>query len=497
MESCGDVDDFQKWPVMGETSFWPGARRGFFASHKRPLSNSPSLRSRGLPTNGICDPTAHCAECGRSQDLPSGTPPGPEHSMNMMPAEPPSLPLSPLVVSNSSVDLADQVHDAPNTRSAQMTPSSILFENKSKTVVLLDLVRSIEEAQVLSRDLAADVAPPPPLKRLLSAPPPATPFVTPEPKNPPAFSASFSAQVAELMTMAAVEAALAETRAAHTGPWCLPRICRPVVTPPPAEDGVLPARTIIPEASHHLNGTIDSQRDAFLAQAPAQFDVIVLDPPWPNRSAKRKRGNYHPVRDFDTIRDLLAQIPIASRLAPDGLVAVWITNSSHPADLLTSPKGGIFSQWDVELVGEWTWLKVTAHGEPIVSLDATYRRPWERLLIARKRGGLARGALEPKVIIAAPEVHSRKLSLRRLFDEMLPPGYQGLEIFARNLTAGWWSWGNEVLLFQNVQFWTDDTSTSSETVCGCGCGDCASSIAASTEPPLHDPDMCGPELASS
>lgn len=346
-----------------------------------------------------------------------------------------------------------------------MTPSSILFENKSKTVVVLDLVRSIEEAQVvLSRDLAAD-APPPPLKRLLSAPPPATPFVTPEPKNPPASCASFSAQVAELMTLAAVEAALSETRAAHTGPWCLPRICQPVITPPPAEDGHLPPCTIIPEASHHLNGTIDSQRDAFLAHAPAQFDVIVLDPPWPNRSAKRKRGNYHPVRDFDTIRDLLAQIPIASRLSADGLVAVWITNSSHPADLLTSPKGGIFSQWDVELVGEWTWLKVTAHGEPIVSLDATYRRPWERLLIARKRGGLARGALEPKVIIAVPEVHSRKPSLRRLFDEILPAGYQGLEIFARNLTAGWWSWGNEVLLFQHAQYWTDDTSVSSETVC--------------------------------
>jgi N6-adenosine-specific RNA methylase IME4 len=359
-----------------------------------------------------------------------------------------------------------------------MTPSPILFENKSKTVVLLDLVRSIEEAQVLPRDLATD-DPPPPLKRLISAPPPATPFVTPEPKNPPAPSASVSAQVAELMTLAAVEAALAETRAVYTGPWCLPRICQPVIALPPAEDGDLLPCMIIPEASHHLNGTIDSQRDAFLVQAPAQFDVIVLDPPWPNRSAKRKRGNYHPVRDFDTIRDLLAHIPIASRLSPGGLVAVWITNSSLPADLLTSPKGGIFSQWDVELVGEWTWLKVTAHGEPIVSLGATYRRPWERLLIARRRGGLARGALEPKVIIAVPEVHSRKPSLRRLFNEILPAGYQALEIFARNLTAGWWSWGNEVLLFQHTQYWTDDTSASSETVFGCGCGDCAPATAAS------------------
>ncbi|KAK0751125.1 MT-A70-domain-containing protein [Schizothecium vesticola] len=338
-----------------------------------------------------------------------------------------------------------------------MNPSPILFENKSKTIVLLDLVRTIEEAQVLSRDLATD-APPPPLKRLISAPPPATPFVTPEPKNPPAPSTSFSAQVAELMTLAVVGAALAEIRVVYTGPWCLPRICQPLITPPTEEDGYLSPGMIIPEASNHLNGTIDSQRDAFLTQAPAQFDVIVLDPPWPNRSAKRKRGNYHPVRDFDTIKDLLAQIPIASRLSPDGLVAVWITNSSHPADLLTSPKGGIFSQWDVELVGEWTWLKVTAHGEPIVSLDATYRRPWERLLIARKRGGLARGALEPKVIIAVPEVHSRKPSLRRLFDEILPAGYQALEIFARNLTAGWWSWGNEVLLFQHAQYWTDNTS---------------------------------------
>ncbi|KAK1831352.1 MT-A70-domain-containing protein [Podospora conica] len=379
-----------------------------------------------------------------------------------------------------------------------MTPSLILFENKSKTVVVLDLVRSIEEAQVLGRDLAAD-APQPPLKRLISAPPPATPFLTPEPKNPPAPSTSFSAQLAELMTLAAVEAALAETRTVYTGPWHLPRICQPIPPPPPADDQDPSQHIIIPEGCHYLNGTIDSQRDPFLAQAPSQFDLVVLDPPWPNRSAKRKRGNYHPVRDFDTIRDLLSQIPIASRLSPDGLVAVWITNSSHPADLLTSPNGGIFSQWDVELVGEWTWLKVTAHGEPIVSLGATYRRPWERLLIARKRGGLATGALEPKVIIAVPEVHSRKPSLRRLFDEILPAGYQALEIFARNLTAGWWSWGNEVLLFQHAQYWTDDSPASPEPVWGGSDGDCAPATTTShrAATPLLEINICSPGVASS
>ncbi|KAK4039019.1 hypothetical protein C8A01DRAFT_36992, partial [Parachaetomium inaequale] len=100
-----------------------------------------------------------------------------------------------------------------------MALSSILWQNDRKTVVLLDLPRSIEEAQVPSSQLTAhnEDEPPAKLRRLISALPPASPFPTPEPKaggsEPPA--ASPSAQVAELMTQAAVESALAEIKASH------------------------------------------------------------------------------------------------------------------------------------------------------------------------------------------------------------------------------------------------------------------------------------------
>ncbi|KAL2023431.1 hypothetical protein VTK56DRAFT_2788 [Thermocarpiscus australiensis] len=380
-----------------------------------------------------------------------------------------------------------------------MSPSCILWQNDRKTVVLLDIPRSIEEAQVPSSQLrAANGQSPTKLRTLVSAPPPESPFPTPEPKadapGQPALSPS--AQVAELMTLASVESALADIKKSYDGPWCLPRLSSkpqhttthnkpsprapsspsladgpPAPAAEPSESRVPtlqpqpqppydPSLYHLPPDSHPLPGTIRSRRATFLSTAPPQFDLIVLDPPWPNRSAKRKRGSYQPAADQASIRSLLAQVPVASRLAPDGLVAVWVTNAARSAAALLSG-GGVFAEWGVELVGEWTWLKVTDRGEPVVGVDSRWRKPWERLLIARKRAGeegngVKRGSVEGKVIVSVPDVHSRKPNLRCLFEELLPERYEALEVFARNLTAGWWAWGDEVLLFQRKEYWVDE-----------------------------------------
>jgi N6-adenosine-specific RNA methylase IME4 len=96
----------------------------------------------------------------------------------------------------------------------------------------------------------------------------------------------------------------------------------------------------------------------------------------------------------------------------------------------------------------------------VVAVDSEWRRPWERLVIGRKKGGSGSGSgtgpVEGKVIVAVPDVHSRKPNLRGLFEELLPERYEALEVFARNLTAGWWAWGDEVLLFQRRECWVED-----------------------------------------
>jgi len=370
-----------------------------------------------------------------------------------------------------------------------MTPSSILYQNASKTIVLLDLPRSIEEAQVLSSSLARDVALP---RRLISAVPPNTPFPTPESKN--TLPAPPSAQViADLMTAAASGAALAEIHQSHSGPWVLPRIyshaqssfpttsssTSSTTSTSPSQSQLpstslpsIPSPPYLPPKSHSLAGTISSHRSQILSLSPNFFHLILLDPPWPNRSAKRKRRGaaaYQPAPDFLYLRDLLSLIPVTSHLATNGLIAVWVTNSARAVETLTSPSG-IFAEWGVELVGEWTWLKVTTGGEPLVGLEATWRRPWERLLIARKRGGQG-GPVPGKVVMAVPDVHSRKPSLRALLEELLPVEYQALEVFARNLTAGWWSWGDEVLLFQGREHWVEMTLADDAADAGPGCLD--------------------------
>lgn len=339
---------------------------------------------------------------------------------------------------------------------------SILFRNEDRSVILIDGPKSIEDAQFLKPVEASQRGR---RRRLISSKPPEEPFKTPEPKHSPP-NPSAGAALAELSAAAAVEDALKALYDLYSGPWCLPRIHAVQETnverherdkKRKAEEvdspgGVL-SDPVIAEESVYLQGTISSERSRFLKEAP-MFDLIVMDPPWPNRSVRRKRGSYHTANDLDEIRNTLSLIPIASHLAPAGLVAVWITNKASVLELLTSPRG-LFAEWGLELVGEWTWLKVTTAGEPMVDVNSTWRKPWERLLIARKRGAERRLPTRSRVIISVPDLHSRKPNLRPLFDNILPPGYRGLEVFARNLTAGWWSWGDEVLKFQQPEHWVE------------------------------------------
>lgn len=351
--------------------------------------------------------------------------------------------------------------EAGVTRS-QVEMQSVYFQNEDRTVILIDVPRSIEEAQALPSKLEAGSIT---LKRLVSSKPIENPFKSPEPKHG---AGGLADSVSDLMSAAAATIALETLRASYSGPYCLARIVSPAES-----EGVVgsqkrkrlasadrdghsergDAGMMTPEASVHLHGTISSQRDRFLREAPL-FDLIVQDPPWPNRSARRKRNNYKTADNLDELRSTLSLIPIASRLAPDGLVAVWVTNKPSVVELMTGPKG-VFAEWGLEMVDEWTWLKVTASGEPIVNVNSRWRKPWERVLIARRRGAKTTLPVRGRVLVSVPDLHSRKPNLRGLFEDVLTPGYKGLEIFARNLTAGWWSWGDEVLKFQQSEHWVE------------------------------------------
>lgn len=193
---------------------------------------------------------------------------------------------------------------------------------------------------------------------------------------------------------------------------------------------------------------------------PRHFDFVILDPPWPSGSAKRKK-NYEQVGGMPWMKKLLARMDIDNYIEHNGLVGIWITNKQSIRDYVLGP-GGLFEQWNVGLIEEWIWIKTTMKGEPMFSIDSEWRKPYEVLLLARAAPNswttmTAAPEVRRRVIAAVPDVHSRKPCLKELIEPFLPDpnDYSALEVFSRYLVAGWTSWGNEVIKFNWERYWAD------------------------------------------
>lgn len=205
------------------------------------------------------------------------------------------------------------------------------------------------------------------------------------------------------------------------------------------------ARYLIPAKSAFVLSSIHDGMCGFKAAAKS-FDLILMDPPWTNRSVRRSQT--YKTHEDQQEDPFVQTLPVLKEhLREDGLVAVWVTNK--PAVRVQVLEA--LRLLDLELQAEWVYLKVTTGGEPVTSIHGVWRKPYESLLVFA-HANLPR-KISRQVLIAVPDVHSRKPSLKRLLEQYLPPSYAALELFARSLTAGWWSWGDQVLMFQDSRQW--------------------------------------------
>ncbi|CAK3924494.1 hypothetical protein MYCGRDRAFT_75907 [Lecanosticta acicola] len=229
-----------------------------------------------------------------------------------------------------------------------------------------------------------------------------------------------------------------------------------------------------PHSSFYLGDLSSSQRAFHAAirnqadshQTRKHFDFVLMDPPWPNRSVKRsthfKTGSgYSTAHSLQAIEHLILGTDLDMLMADKCLVGVWITNRQSLRELVLA-EDGIFDQWGLVLEEEWIWLKTTVKGEPVSDIDSLWRKPYEVLLLARKqrRGSVVtrqtcQSAPKRRVIMAVPDLHSRKPCLKGLIEPLLTQqkDYRALEVFARHLVAGWWSWGDECTKFNCESHW--------------------------------------------
>lgn len=213
-----------------------------------------------------------------------------------------------------------------------------------------------------------------------------------------------------------------------------------------------PNATCIQSTLEHGLELFGHGRQLLRTPMPQAFDLILMDPPWANRSARRSRS-YQTAEGQMADPFLTAMQIVRSHLDPKGTVAVWITNRSAVRKTVVET----FRAMGWELFQDWIWVKITAEGQPVAQLDGIWRRPYEALLLFRS-GHCAANKPARRVLAAVPDLHSRKPNLKILLEQHVGPRYEALELFARSLTAGWWSWGDEALRFQHESQWTQPDS---------------------------------------
>ncbi|KAG4305541.1 hypothetical protein PORY_001097 [Pneumocystis oryctolagi] len=196
----------------------------------------------------------------------------------------------------------------------------------------------------------------------------------------------------------------------------------------------------IPPKSSFILGNLETNIDSLInfIHKKGAFDIIILDPPWKNKSSSRK-ASYSSLNS----NYFLMKIPIQKLLTKKGLIGIWVTNKKSVHHFVENK---LFKKWNMIKCGSWCWLKVTDMGEPIFDIHSLNRKPFEEIIFAQFTKA-EKMQFSKKIIAAVPDLHSRKPCLKNLLNSLIH-NYKGCEIFSRNLISGWLSIGNQTLKAQ-------------------------------------------------
>lgn len=224
------------------------------------------------------------------------------------------------------------------------------------------------------------------------------------------------------------------------------------------EAEILDRTYILPRESCFFMSDLGQIHNLIPADSDCGFNLIVIDPPWENGSARQKSV-------YPTLPNrYFLSLPIEQLTHSEGaLVALWMTNREKLHDFVEKE---LFPTWGVKYVTTFYWLKVKPDGSLISELDLFHHRPYEYLLLgycarevaSSKHHSTLRSVKGNQIIISIPGDYSRKPPIRELLLEHVPGSNPArcIELFAREMTAGWCSWGNEPLHFQESRYFLGD-----------------------------------------
>jgi N6-adenosine-specific RNA methylase IME4 len=171
-----------------------------------------------------------------------------------------------------------------------------------------------------------------------------------------------------------------------------------------------------------------------------KYSIIYADPPWSYRD-KALAGNRgatckYPVQSKEWIRDL----PVKDIAADDCVLFLWVT----------------FPKLDecMEIIDAWgftyktvafTWVKKNKVADSLFWGMGRWTRANAEVCLLATRGKISRvDASVHSVIVSSIQKHSKKPEEARERIVRLMGDLPRIELFARETSSGWDSWGNEL-----------------------------------------------------
>ncbi|VDK79892.1 unnamed protein product [Onchocerca ochengi] len=205
---------------------------------------------------------------------------------------------------------------------------------------------------------------------------------------------------------------------------------------------------ILPPFSSFIINDVCASRA--LVRHGKRFDFILLDPPWENKSVKRKNA-YPTYEDQSWMSDL----HIPELLTESGVLAIWVTNNIRHLKFVDD----MIEYFGFEKIATWRWLKVTNNGEPVYSLNSQHKQPFESIVFASSSASHYMNIVDEFVLIrhifhTPSAIHSRKPPLLPVLQALgiLKELAVQLELYGRYLLPRTTTIGFEAAKLQNKRY---------------------------------------------
>ena len=170
-----------------------------------------------------------------------------------------------------------------------------------------------------------------------------------------------------------------------------------------------------------------------------KYKIIYADPPWSYKD-KALAGNRgacckYPVMSIDEIENL----PVKDIADDDCILFMWVTFPKLNECFEVIKESGFEYKTNA-----FTWVKKYKNGDNFMGMGRWTRANAEICLLATKGKPKRVNAGVRQIIESVPEKHSKKPDIVRDKIVELCGDLPRLEMFARNKSVKWETWGNEV-----------------------------------------------------